>query len=266
MKKLMIVAAAAMGLAAFGDIESANTVGFTTMAAGKGKFIMLGAQFDEIGGGTKVQNLVAGVKGVPYDENGDFEKTAPQIQIPAGGGYQTFYYLEDGWYDDGTEEGGFKAGWCDGIGNITDYEVTPGVAIWLKSVGEDAIVNVSGEVPSVDEVEVECPEIFSMRANAFPTEIAINSDKMLVTDIAAVPYDEASEFEKTAPQIQIPFGGGYKTYYYLEDGWFDDGTEEGGFKAGWCDGIGNLTDATIPVAQGFWLKGVGSAFNVKFVR
>ena len=230
---------------------------------------MLGAQFDEVAGGNKVQNVITGLTGVNYDEEGAFEKTAPQIQIPSGGAYDTYYFLNDGWYDNGTEEGALKPGWCDMFGSIVDAEFTPGIAIWLKSVENNAVVNTAGAVPDVESVEVDCPVVFSMRANAFPMPIEINSDKMVLTGIAAGTYDEEGEFEKSAPQIQIPSGGAYNTFYYLADGWYDDGSEEGALKPGWCDMFGSLVygeDATIPVAQGFWLKGVGSTFKVKFVK
>ena len=50
MKKLMIVAAAAMGLAAFGDIESSNVVGYQQKETVTG-FNFVIPTFDVVGGG-----------------------------------------------------------------------------------------------------------------------------------------------------------------------------------------------------------------------
>ena len=268
MKKLMIAAAAALwATVGYSDIESANIVGYTTKVAEAGKFIILGAQFELVAGGTEVNGLISGVDAVAFDNTGAFKKTAAQVQIPnALGAYTTLYYLEDGWFDDCSEEGDYKPGWCDGDGNIADTELTPGVAIWAKSVA-DSSINVAGAVPGSDSAQISCPEIFALRANTFPSSIIVNSEKMTSQDIVPVAFDDKGAFKKTAPQLQIPNAlGAYTTLYYLEDGWFDDGSEEGDYKAGWCDGDGNITDTEIPAAQGFWTKGVSGAFTLTFKK
>ena len=90
---------------------------------------------------------------------------------------------------------------------------------------------------------------------------------MTATDIVGADYDEGGAFIKTAPQIQIPNAvGAYDVYYYLNDGWLDDGTEEGQIIPGWCDDWGTIVDAEIPVATGIWTKGVGSAFKLTFTK
>jgi hypothetical protein len=82
--------------------------------------------------------------------------------------------------------------------------------------------------------------------------------------VSGVDYDEDGAFLTTAPQIQIPAAVGYTVCYYLNDGWYDDGTETGAFKPGWCDDNGSIVDTTVPAAQGFWTKGVGGAFTATF--
>ncbi len=90
---------------------------------------------------------------------------------------------------------------------------------------------------------------------------------MTSTDSVGVDFDAGLVFTKTAAQIQIPNAKGtYDTYYYLNDGWYDNGTTEGGIKAGWCDGGGNLVNAVIPAGQGFWTKGVTGAFTLTFTK
>ncbi len=72
-----------------------------------------------------INDILSGVEGVDFDAGLAFTKTAAQIQIPnAKGAYDTYYYLNDGWYNDGTAEGVIKAAWCDGGGNLVDAEIT----------------------------------------------------------------------------------------------------------------------------------------------
>ena len=267
MKKLMIAAAAALwATVGFGDVESANIVGYTQKDAPKGQFKIYGAGFEQVGGGSAVNGLVSGVEGVSYDEENVFRTTAAQIQIPnAEGGYDVYYYLNDGWFDDNGADG-YKAGWCDDNGVIVDTEVTPGVAFWFKSVPSDAMCTVSGQVSLDTSAEVTCPQNFALRANPFPVSVAVNSGKFASSDIVGVNYDEENVFRTTAPQIQIPNAeGGYDVCYYLTDGWFDDNGADG-YKAGWCDDNGVIVDTEIPAGQGIWTKGVTGAFTLMFTK
>ena len=245
-----------------------NNVGYTSKEAAQGKFLILGAGFQQSNGSTPVNGLVSGVTGVNYDEDNAFMSTAAQIQIPrASGGYTVLYYLNDAWYDDGSTEGATKAGWGDSNGVLVDAEFTPGIGFWFKSVSNDAFCTISGEVSSDSSSEISCPANFALRANPFPTAVSVNGPKFTSTDIVGVDYDEDGMFMTTAPQIQIPrASGGYTVLYYLNDGWYSDGSIEGATKAGWCDSNGVLIDAEIPVGQGIWTRGVTGAFTLEFVK
>ncbi len=251
---------ATVGLA----IESANTVGYSTKDAEQGKFIILGAQFDNVDGARMVNGLIAGVEGVAYDSENLFQTTAAQVQIPSANGYDTYYYLTDGWYDDNGSDG-FKPGWCDDAGVLVDAELIPAIALWLRSTPGNATATVAGAVSEDSSVDVSCPAVFALRANAFPMPISINGDKMTSANIVGVAYDSENEFQTTAPQLQVPSANGYDTYFYLTDGWYDDNGSDG-FKPGWCDDAGVLVDNVIPVAQGFWTKGVTGAFTLTFTK
>ena len=265
MKKLMFAAAVAAAGLAFGS-ESANTVGYSTKDAEQGKFIILGAQFDNTDGARNVNGLISGVEGVAYDDDNLFWTTAAQIQIPnSTGGYNTYYYLADGWYDDNGKDG-YKEGWCDAAGVLVDDELIPAIALWLRSTPGNAVTTVAGAVPEDASVDVSCPAVFALRANAFPMAITINSDTMTSANIVGVAYDDNNAFWTTAPQLQIPNStGGYNTYYFLTDGWYDDNGSDG-YKSGWCDAAGVLVDDVIPVAQGFWTKGTTGAFTLTFTK
>lgn len=265
MKKLMFGLSVAVAAGAMA-IESANVVGYSTKAAEQGKFIILGAQFDQVDGSKALNGLITGVEGVAYDDDNLFKTTAAQVQIPnSTGGYNTYFYLSDGWFDDNGKDG-YKPGWCDAAGVLVDDELIPSIAQWLRSTPGNAIANVAGAVPEDASVSVSCPAVFALRANAYPVPVVLNSDTMTSADIVGVAYDDNNAFKTTAPQLQVPnVTGGYNTYFYLTDGWYDNNGADG-YKPGWCDAAGVLVDDAIPVAQGFWTKGVTGAFTLTFTK
>ena len=287
MKKLMIVAAAAFGLAAFGDIESSNTVGYMSKDLSKGVFTILGVQFESVEGDMDINKLITGLTGVDYDEDGDFTKTAPHIQVPnAGGGYDLYYYLNDGYYINEKGEEDYKPGWCDSLGTIAGNTeagalvsgvLTPGVAIWTKSIGLDEPVTQAGQVTNTDELGVECPTVFALRAHMLPIGFNLNDEtKVAFEGLKGADYDENGDFTKTAPHIQVPnAGGGYDLYYYLNDGYYINEKGEEAYKPGWCDSLGTIAGDTeagalvsgnILAGQGFWTKGVSGTFTIKFKK
>ena len=145
MKKLMFGMASALALCGLADIESSNIVGYQTKEAEAGKFAIMGVQFAATDGTTDINKLISGVTGVSQLEDENFAKLAPQIQVPnTKGTYDLYYYLNDGWYDNGTPEGGFKPGWCDLYGMIAGEEggaadgiVPAGCGFWTKGVDGD---------------------------------------------------------------------------------------------------------------------------------
>ena len=250
----------------FADVTSENTVGYT----GKDKiekdtFYILASQFEGVAGGKNVNDILGAVTGVDYGDGKTFVTTASQIQVPKTGGYNTYYFLNDGWFDNGTPDGDVKPGWCDAGGNLVDAEIPDGVAIWFKNKQDtDSSWTHSGAVPAENAKRVEYQEGFALRSNAFPVAFNLNSDAMDSSEVVGVDYGDGKAFITTATQIQIPKTGGYTTYYFLNDGWFDNGTADGDVKPGWCDAGGNLVDAEVPVMQGFWIKGASGPAALTF--
>lgn len=228
--------------------------------------MILGAQFEQVTGGTSIEGLISGVSETAIDDDGAFKSTAAQIQIPNGVGYTTRYYLADGWYDKGNDDWAQKAGWCDEDGLIATDELTPGEAVWIKDPNGNASVTVAGAVSEDESVSITCPKAFALRANAYPIAVSLNSSAMTVSGAAAVNIDDDGAFKLTAPQVQIPNGVGYTTRWYVADAWYDKGNDDWAQKAGWCDEDGLLAADIIPVAQGFWTKGVGSDFTLTFTK
>lgn len=217
----------------------------------KGKFVIKSLGFENVSdASTDVNDILKGFTGVNYDDDFNFQKTAPQIQVlNAVGGYDIYYYLNDGYVDDET----FVEGWCDGAGTLVNLEITPGTAFWVKVPGGDTATTAAGAVSNESSVDVDVPaNKFTLLGNAFPIAVTLNGSAFTSDDIVGVDYDDDFNFQKTAPQIQVLNAvGGYDVYYYLNDGYVDDET----FVKGWCDGAGTLvTDTTIGVGEGFWVK------------
>ena len=115
-------------------IESSNIVGYTAKEADAGKFIILGAQFEGVSGGMKINDLISGVAGVDWDEDDVFLKTAPQIQVPSANGYTTYYYLNDG-YDTIKDDGSTAPGWCNIGGELVTDLIPAAQGFWTKGNG-----------------------------------------------------------------------------------------------------------------------------------
>jgi len=263
MKKLMFIATAALCGAVLADegIVSANIVGYTGKDVDQAKFDLIAAQFDKVGGGRMLDDLMTGVNGVDYFEG--YDKVAPMAQIWNGSSYDIYYLCNDAWYDDGTEEGATKLGWADSDGFLADVELDEGAGFWLKNPTEASKPNVAGEVVTDGSADIACAQGFQLVANVFPMPIEVNGEGMSSADIVGVDYSKG--YAEMAPQLQVWNGSSYDVYYYCNDAWYDDGTEEGDVKPGWADTDGFLIEGvTIPAMAGFWTKGVTGAFTLTF--
>ena len=114
-----------------GQVEDDDVVSVETKS---GAFTLVGNAFPSAFKLNSDKFTSDDIAGVDWDEGGDFETTAPQIQMQdATGGYTTYYYLNDGYVDDATT----KKGWCDGGGNyVADDAVAAGRGFWFKGAGD----------------------------------------------------------------------------------------------------------------------------------
>ena len=236
-------------------------MGYATDTLAQNKFTIKAIQFEDVASGKVDANTVlSGFTGVDFDEASAFMLTAPQILVQAkGGGYNTYYYLNDA-YIEATEE--TKPGWADRGGNYVDLELTPGTAVWVKVPGGDTIATMSGAVSAAKDVPVTVSAgTFTLVGNGYPAPVTLNGRQMTSDDIKGVDFDEASAFMLTAPQILVQAdGGGYNTYYYLNDAYIE-ATET--TKPGWADRGGNYVEPTVAVGAGFWVKS-NDKMNITF--
>ena len=110
-------------------------MGYATKACPANRFQHAAAQFQDITNKTlDLDTTFSGLPGVDYDKNRIFRGTAPHIQVvKADGTADLYYYLNNGWYDDGSDEGAEKPGWCDQSGNIVDIKIAAQSGFWVKA-------------------------------------------------------------------------------------------------------------------------------------
>ena len=204
-------------------------MGYQTISVEKETWALLGAQFEGTDGSAmQVNSFIKGTF-VPTDDLG----TAPVLQTWDGTGLVSYYYCND----DMTFEGD---GWADGTGALVDLTIAPGQGFWFRDDNEDCEVTIAGQVGVTGaEIDVVADQ-WNLCANAYPTDLAVNSDKVDWGDLE--PTDDLA----TAPVLQVWDGTGLVSYYYCNDDMTFEGT-------GWADGTGALVDLTVPAGAGFWL-------------
>ena len=112
---------------------------------------------------------------IDWEDPTAFQTLAAELQIWNGSKYDKAYYVSNAWFDDGTEEGDYTEGWCDGDGILrTDYEFTPGGAYWVKNVPDSKSLTIAGAIKSASVVNFTCPTSFMLAGNAFPVDIQLN--------------------------------------------------------------------------------------------
>ena len=255
------------------QIPCGLVVGYYNEQAPQAKFVLGSASLETVGGGIRL-SAFTGLTPVAVDWEGDFESfwnLAPQLQIWNGTTYDFAYYVSNAWFDNGTDDGDYKEGWADTEGLLLgdDYEITPGYAYWLKNVPDSNPLNISGQVKQAEKVQVSCPNQFMLIGNPYPSAIDLNGKKdMTSTDIKPVAIDwegDYTAFQNQATQLQIWNGSDYDMAYYVNNAWFDNGTEDGDYAEGWCDADGLLrVDYSIPTGYGLWIKATSGTCTIDF--
>ncbi len=282
-------------------VDSANTVGYVennNLVANQ--FYMIGVNFETVGAGGEIHlnDLLQG--NFPQIAAGDYWddaledydpalKTATAtVQVLDGVGYKSYYYITDAWYADGTEYGATKAAWADINYCVAgeypedgDGMVTPGEAVWFKSPSACSIKTMGQVIGTASDVVAVPAAQFTMVANSFPEAFNLNDAKVAysgLAQIAAGDYwdDGLEDYDptlKTAVDVvQVLDGVGYKSYYYVTDAWYADGTEYGATKAAWADinycVAGEYPedgDGNVALGGGFWIK-PHSAVTITFTK
>ena len=269
MKKLMFgMAVAAAGLA-FGAVESANVVGYTTKTIEAGKWMMIAVQFDKVGGGAKTfdEAFKLNVTGPKAWNSADDEDcipgwyaNAPCLKIPLGTaleGYRDLYWTQNAWDDDA---GDFVEGWADATGGyVAAAPMLKGYGVWLVAGNEDLTVTIDGEVLGSASDTISAATGWNMLKLPFPVALNAGASKINWNLTGVKAWESADDDDcipgwyATAPALKIPLGTaleGYRDLYYSSNAWNES---IGDFVEGWADATGGyISDATIPEGQAFW--------------
>ena len=274
MKKLMFgMAVAAAGLA-FGAVESANVVGYTTKTIPAGKYMMIAVQFDTTAGAAMNADQAfkldkAGRAWASPDAPEcipNWFETAPCLKIPKGTVdklYTDLYYAEDAC--DESDGYALKPGWADQYGMLVKAPaLLAGYGVWIKAGSEDVTVTISGQVKASASDTISAGAGYNLMRLPYPVAINTGDSKINwnLSSQAGQAWESPDAPEcipnwyETAPCLKIPKGTVDKLYtdlYYAQDAC--DESDGYALKPGWADQYGMLVkDAVIPEGMGFWLK------------
>ena len=166
MKKLMIAAAVAAGIAGQGFcLESANTVGYTTPGL-RENIQLLVATFEDVGSaGMDIQNIIPlPPDGETATGDGCFDL---QTLLSTGAMDEQFFYMNP---DDGDAVP--EAGWY-AMGGVKSTKVfDPGEGFMLYSYYDGASVQFAGEV-HLEAIDVPLGENIQLQGNIRPMNVSI---------------------------------------------------------------------------------------------
>lgn len=228
-KSIMAIGAVALSATVFGEVSSANIVGYTQSAMEGGKYYMCATHFDattDNGQGYAIKDLISGE--VPY---------GTQIQVmQADTTYKIYYFIEEA-YDEVKDE--FAPGWADVEDYVAVDMLAPGAAFWFKAPSA-CNISIAGQILSDASKAVTVPAgQFSMVANPYPVAVNMN-------DLSWAGLTYGDQFQIMQPDST------YKIYYYIEEA-YDEAKDE--FLPGWADVEDYLvTTKVLPVGQGAWIK------------
>jgi hypothetical protein len=244
MKKLIT---AAMALALFAGIASAqvnsdNIVGYQSHATVGGNYNLPAVQWNSVGGGNvAISNLFADTSMLTQG-SGLVDADYIQVWNPVTSGYAQYFLYND--------ESGYNPEW-DGewldnsnpAAGPTGETLAPGSAFWLlRQSGVDTNLVSAGEVASVAQFTFNITKNnYNMIANAYPTDLQINSTNFVIDITKAVQGSGLVDADYI--QVWNPVTSGYAQYFLYND--------ESGYNPEW-DGkwLDNSNPAAGPTASG----------------
>ena len=255
MKKLMFAAALSASVfsgTVYGDVSSANIVGYTTVTLAE-QWTILGVNFTGIGGeAMDINTAVPYVEGMTKGKN---ISAADQIQIQDGKGGYTTYYMSNGLNAKDVVVPGLEGKWAKMATFVPSTDKIPsGTAFWYyrQSVAEPLTLTVAGEVSKLASSDKEIKESWVHIANPYPTDLPLND---------GIPYVEGMTKGKNisaADQIQIQDGKGGYTTYYMSNGLNAKDVVVPGLEGKWAK-MATFVPSTdkIPAGKGAWFARKG---------
>ena len=236
MKKLMFVAAAAMACSAF-CIESANTVGYMSVATEAG-FNFFAPMFKNTSG------AAVDIQAIVLDPT-TATSWADNIQVFEEGSGEviaSYYYATK------DESGLTTDGWLNSAGtDLATYAIKPGQCFAIETAQESQITN-AGEV-NADDTEFTATAGFVFIGNISPVDISVQD--VVIDPLTATSWtDNIQLFEAGSGEVIASY------YYATKD-------ESGLTEDGWLNSAGtDLADATIHAGEGFAVETANDAVTI----
>jgi hypothetical protein len=239
---------------ALAQVQSANTVGYTTQAIAADTYYLIGTQFETVGGTAATiafDDLISmsGVSACSYD---DQETDGAEIDVLVGGIYAPYYYINDA-YDANNKNVGKDCWAYDGYECTAADAQALGSGFWLKvpaaAISGTASLKTYGQVSAAPSLSVSFPgnNVYTLISNPFP--VATGLQNVTTAGITACAYDDQ---ENDGAEIDVLVGGIYVPYYFINDA-YDADDKAVGHDCWAFDGY-ECTGTQISAGEGFWIK------------
>ena len=237
MKKLMFAATlAAVAMTSFGDVQSANCVGYYTVKVQASKMDLAGCAFVNVGGGD------VDVQSITLTDTTD-GGTLLMFYDVTKGKYDTLSYYGELYTDDSySDDPPLPAGWGDNYIKV-NKTINPGQGFWIKSDNAND-VTIPGQVVAANDnyVDVQASKM-DLCANVFP----------VATDVQTITLSDTTD-GGTLLMFYDLVKGKYETLSYYGELYTDDSySDYPPLPAGWGDNYIKV-NKTINPGQGFWIK------------
>ncbi len=239
---------------ALAQVQSANTVGYTSQAIAADTYYLIGTQFETVGGTAATiafDDLISmsGVSACSYDNQ---ETDGAEIDILAGNGYVPYYYISDA-YDADDKAVGHDCWAKDGYECTAANAQSLGTGFWLKvpaaAISGTATLKTCGQVNAAQTLTVSFPgnNVFALISNPFP--VATGLQNVTTTGVTACAYDDQ---ETDGAEIDVLAGNGYVPYYFINDAY--DADDKAVNHDCWAKDGYECTGTQISAGEGFWIK------------
>ena len=264
MKKLMIAAAAAFCGTVFG-LESANIVGYNSVAVKGGKLNLLTVSFETVGGKESTATLndvMDTTQLTSYSEDGNTPGDYIDSWDMANGnwGERYFYVNLPSWNYDNVD---YTDTWADS--NLTPVNPTManGSSFWLYHAGDDIeSLTFAGQVGTVQAGYTLAGGKLNLCGNPFPTALNLSNKKQVTITNPTSYSEDGNTPGDYIDTWDLSTGNWGERYFYVNlPSWNYDNVD---YTDTWADSNLTPTATDIQAGAGFWYYAAGEGTTLTF--